>query len=52
MITAQNGNWNKTSDIWNYLLNDIIDKGGNFYTYDMFQYAAPVNFNDAVTFFN
>lgn len=52
MVTSQNGKWNKTSDIWNYVVNDIIEKGGNFYTYDMFEYAPPVDFNNAVTFFN
>ena len=35
MKASQNENWNKTSDIWNYLVNDIIEKGGNFYTHHL-----------------
>ena len=41
-----------SSDIWNYLVNDVQLKGGNFYIYDMYEYSSPVNFGYSTTFFN
>eukprot|EP00828_Plagiopyla_frontata_P041738 TRINITY_DN6049_c0_g1_i1.p1 TRINITY_DN6049_c0_g1~~TRINITY_DN6049_c0_g1_i1.p1 ORF type:complete len:544 (-),score=84.35 TRINITY_DN6049_c0_g1_i1:97-1728(-) len=52
VTTSENGQWNKSSDLWNYLVNDVQSKGGNFFIYDMFEYSSPVNFGYSTQFFN